>query len=471
MNAGPSSKGLHMDNHAAASGLSVMRVAWRLALLFAAGCLASCGRSPEESTRAQTEAAPPEERSITEQGLSKPDATSPFKNLEVMEFEEFESLVSRIPGTHEHYVVNGDVTIIGRRNLEEFFKRARGAAAGVVRGKLLINRLGAIDGQLISGRSDLWDPELRKQLTYCVSDELGDAHSKVVDAMAVASGDWERFADVDFVHAKMADSECAPGVNGVLFSIILSSLDDGVLASAPFPHFPRHERILRINDTYFESGGDRGIPLDGLLRHELGHVLGFDHEQNRPEAGSCFVADDNFAVTPFDPGSVMMYPECQRDGEFSGFQLSDLDRRGVACVYGSGKDSAPDDQTCKYRAATSNATGRRVATKLSEQTVAQGKWKYYEPLRVKPGSIMTLTLRRAASGGGDPDLYMRLMDRPSSREFDCGPRLDVEEEICRTRIPDRADGRKYSTVYIGVFGAVQSLYDLQIDHVAPEERA
>ncbi len=72
--------------------------------------------------------------------------------------------------------------------------------------------------------------------------------------------------------------------------------------------------------------------LQGILRHELGHTLGFRHEHTRPEAGTCFEDTAWRALTAYDASSVMHYPQC--NGTQTGdLVLTDLDRQGATALY------------------------------------------------------------------------------------------------------------------------------------------
>ena len=71
----------------------------------------------------------------------------------------------------------------------------------------------------------------------------------------------------------------------------------------------------------------------GLLRHELGHTLGFRHEHTRPEAGTCFEDNNWRALTPYDSASVMHYPQC--NGTSSDLSMTATDRQGAVTLYGS----------------------------------------------------------------------------------------------------------------------------------------
>ena len=57
------------------------------------------------------------------------------------------------------------------------------------------------------------------------------------------------------------------------------------LARAYFPNEPRRDRNVLIDETSFDLDPDEKLTLVGILRHELGHTLGWRHEHTRPESG------------------------------------------------------------------------------------------------------------------------------------------------------------------------------------------
>ena len=76
--------------------------------------------------------------------------------------------------------------------------------------------------------------------------------------------------------------------------------------------------------------------FDGLLTHELGHVLGLRHEHIRPEAeGDCLEGEEWRPLTAYDSDSIMHYPlvECGGTGRFP-VSFSARDIEGVIQVYG-----------------------------------------------------------------------------------------------------------------------------------------
>jgi hypothetical protein len=73
--------------------------------------------------------------------------------------------------------------------------------------------------------------------------------------------------------------------------------------------------------------------LTGVLRHELGHVLGFRHEHTRSTASGCYEDGNWRALTStYDRYSVMHYPQC--NGLQTGdLVLTSLDKSGARSLY------------------------------------------------------------------------------------------------------------------------------------------
>ncbi|HEU4411666.1 MAG TPA: M57 family metalloprotease [Polyangiaceae bacterium] len=239
-------------------------------------------------------------------------------------FEEFEARTYREPDTGV-YIVDGDTPMATREALYHFW------ATYVQPGALAIANLGT------DYASDLsWGLAQQENISYCVSTAFGSKYTQVVQAMAAAAADWQAAARVRFVYRADQDGACTPSNNNVVFDVNPTS-GQPYQARAFFPPFAPGD--VRANQNVLidaQAFGDLSpLTFTGLLRHELGHVLGFRHEHIRPEAGSCTSEGTAGwrALTPYDSASVMHYWFC--NGTHQGdYVLTALDRAGVVAKYG-----------------------------------------------------------------------------------------------------------------------------------------
>jgi hypothetical protein len=96
------------------------------------------------------------------------------------------------------------------------------------------------------------------------------------------------------------------------------------------------------------------LTLTGILRHELGHTIGLRHEHTRPESGTCFEDNDWRGVTDYDAFSVMHYPQCNGQGDWS-LTLTAFDQNGIACLYGPAPGFTIDSTICTKEPSTAYA--------------------------------------------------------------------------------------------------------------------
>jgi len=184
-------------------------------------------------------------------------------------------------------------------------------------------------------------------LTYCVLRDTflsPQDYQTVVANMAQATGEWEGICGVKFQHRQDFDGYQGtdnPNPAEVLF--IARGFDAGgeFYASSFFPIDPVFRRWVLIDPTYF---GNHQYDKVGVLRHELGHVLGFRHEHIRPDAPPGCPDEDPiyegsvaFDLTPYDPRSVMHY-FCGGRGN-PALALTTSDRDGAQRVYGPPRTS------------------------------------------------------------------------------------------------------------------------------------
>ena len=226
-------------------------------------------------------------------------------------------------------VVDGDTPIAGGMSgLLEFYNR----------------HVDLPDGQPLSVNwgsrgDDLWYGDERHDLSFCVSDDFGDRKEEVLEATLGAAQDWEEIADVSFPYRDDQDHRCHLDNRQVMFPVHPADGDAPYLARAFFPAFDEEERDVRVNLESFDrslqqSSDMEEMTLRGIMRHELGHVLGFRHEHTRTEAGNywCFEDNNYRPGTAYDARSVMHYPQCDGENDWT-LEFSEFDAMGAQYFY------------------------------------------------------------------------------------------------------------------------------------------
>lgn len=187
-------------------------------------------------------------------------------------------------------------------------------------------------GMLENGRIVRWRPGL--VLSYCVLKRtFGDEakYQLVRNSMQQAAWAWESTCGVQFEHKAALDESPTNSPEGVLFTVRELNTNGRFIAVAFFPNEPASRRQVFIDPTFYTTSFDKV----GVLRHELGHVLGFRHEHIRSGAPpACDDEDtgDTIELTRYDPRSVMHY-FCGGVGTRE-LSISELDRVASRSVYG-----------------------------------------------------------------------------------------------------------------------------------------
>jgi hypothetical protein len=155
----------------------------------------------------------------------------------------------------------------------------------------------------------------------------------VRQAMESATDAWQRTCGVAFGYVPTLDDNPTPTMEGAKF--VVRKYDSGgrFIAAAFFPTDSPDRRRVFIDPSFFAD--DLIFDRTGVLRHELGHVLGFRHEHIRSEAPAVCPDEDLGDDQPqgvYDPQSVMHY-FCGGVGSRE-LQITDLDVAGAQRVYG-----------------------------------------------------------------------------------------------------------------------------------------
>lgn len=175
-----------------------------------------------------------------------------------------------------------------------------------------------------------------RRLTYCVrraTFESDREYAAAVDGIRAATSDWAGICGVAFEYDSDRDSDPNFTLGDVDFPVTRQAGGGNLIALAFFPDKPVPERIVWVFDGYFSSPS--AFDPIGVMRHELGHVLGFRHEHIRPQAPDLFNPESiehTVAISQYDPKSVMHY--VARDVGDPMLRFTELDKVGARSVYG-----------------------------------------------------------------------------------------------------------------------------------------
>jgi hypothetical protein len=369
-------------------------------------------------------------------------------------FDDFKATVYREPFEGGKYIVNGDTPIANDKQLLEFFEKE---VKPPQRTLLILDQ--------VSGMDNKWNQQQKQKLTYCVSKTFGPRHSGVVQQMASATGEWEKVAAVDFIHDSSQDGNCGPSNAAVVFDVRPINVNEEYLARAFFPKDPRGDRNVLIDESSFALPAGGKLQLAGILRHELGHTIGFRHEHTRPESGACFEDKNWKPLTSYDAFSVMHYPQCKGKGDWS-LTLTAKDRNGAACVYGPKSPFTFDPTLVEIDKCAADQVaappGQPQTQSFTAQSVAKGVLKHSpSPFPVAAGSLLEVKIG-GPGATGDPDLYVRFRGKPSLTAYDCRPFVDGPTEVCALTVPADA-----TQAFVMVHGYAKGTYDLRITRVPP----
>lgn len=345
-----------------------------------------------------------------------------------MTFEEFVDQAYLEPFEGGVWIVDGDTPVATWKGLRDLYEQIEQP------GRLIVDRSG--------GRDSIWTESQRRDLTYCVSTSFGSRYAETVTRMRDAAAAWEAVADVRFRHVESEDSRCNASNPNVLFDVRPTS-GSGYLARAFFPGNARAYRNVIVDYSCFSTRAP--LTCTGVLRHELGHTLGFRHEHTRPEAGTCYEDSSWRPLTPYDRASVMHYPQC--GGRNPALELSASDIAGVQAIYGPATGGGtPSDPPPPL-------PGADRTDAYPERSLARGERVLYGPFEVVPRSRFVAT----TTGTGDPDLYVRFDAAPSDSAYDCRSISETADERCELSVPATA-----SRVFVEVRGYSDSSHRLTI---------
>lgn len=256
-------------------------------------------------------------------------------NPAVDRIEKLRQQLRRIEVDHqEYYIAEGDL-LIATADFEKYaaqrFELAPPDAFEVNVGAKTTKLIGiGQNGKLVRWAAGaVLSYHIRKE-TFPSQDRYAQARACMNDATEA----WMDVCGVQFRHDVAQDSDppsrtAAP----TLFDVRYFDAGGRFIAAAFFPNDPPDRRRVLIDPSFFDP--NLAYDKTGALRHELGHVLGFRHEQIRSGAPPNCPKEaliDTIEITDYDPQSVMHY-FCGGVGSHS-LQITEMDKQGALKLYG-----------------------------------------------------------------------------------------------------------------------------------------
>lgn len=180
---------------------------------------------------------------------------------------------------------------------------------------------------------DVYWPKGQRALTYAVdraSFRTQAEYDLAVASTAAAAKDWVdacAACGVSFEHRQSLDA--GSNFSSVTFVVQFNPAATKYIARSFFPNDPAYHHQLELAPSYFAT--NLSVDRVGVVRHELGHVLGYRHEHIQNVAGCNLEGNDWRPITVYDPKSVMHYL-CGGGGTTK-LELTGFDRQGHRTVY------------------------------------------------------------------------------------------------------------------------------------------
>jgi serralysin len=266
----------------------------------------------------------------------------------------FDEYVASLPFDEETgaFVVEGDILAYDRSELTDYY------AAHLYGTALTLDQTG-------SGIDSKYSAADARSLTYCVSDSFGSDKAAVRDTFGAAALEWmeaTKIAPSDaptvrFTYDPDHDDDCTADNADVHFNIAPSTSTKFDAASF-FPHWTRSKREVLITKRAMKPFKARTFA--GVMRHEIGHILGFRHEHIEGDT-PCPEKDHTWrSLSEHDVPSVMHYRDvaagsCWNSG-ITDYTLTTLDNAGVRCIYTTQARASADTAGDACRALTSYST-------------------------------------------------------------------------------------------------------------------
>lgn len=243
----------------------------------------------------------------------------------------FRALLAALPKSGSNYIFEGDL-VMSDQELREYLlgrnTRRNLDVAALGEDEISYHKLGV--NVSVDARINLW-PWGRRSFRYAIDVQSfngRDYATSVLKPLKDAASSWQEVCPKCKIRYEYVDAPGSPVPSDeIAFVVRFDPTATGYFASAFFPGAPAAKRYLTISPSWY---GMRYDPA-GILRHELGHTLGYRHEYVGYTNACVVEAGRARRLTEYDPQSVMQF-FCGGPGT-PDMILTDYDKAGHTLLY------------------------------------------------------------------------------------------------------------------------------------------
>lgn len=228
------------------------------------------------------------------------------------------------------YLVEGDI-LMSKSEIQSYLLNRGPVRAGQTSPEARVSKELIVN--VVNGQFDYLRTPEDRALAYAIDRESFPSAERADETLAnfqQAANDWTESCPECGVSFTLLEDGSAERPD---FTLSFVDQVAGPIARAFFPSYPSDLWQVNVFPSYFSPG----LSFDrvGVLRHEIGHVLGFRHEHIGNIPGCRIEGGAYQPITPYTANSVMHYL-CGEGGSFD-LALREDDIKGFRCLYTTGE--------------------------------------------------------------------------------------------------------------------------------------